>query len=98
MSSTCLKTAVIRRQLTQELARVGGHIGYHVVPSHRRRGHAGRMLAGALASARTSVCVERCSPASRPTRLRKIFETNARQPDGVADGELRYWIPTSADR
>jgi hypothetical protein len=29
---------------------------------------------------------------------RKVVEANGRQPDGIADGELRYWIPTSADR
>jgi predicted acetyltransferase len=46
--STYLGTVVIRRELTPELARVGGHIGYHVVPSNRRRGHAGRMLGDAL--------------------------------------------------
>ena len=28
----------------------------------------------------------------------KVIEANGRQPDGIADGELRYWIPTSADR
>ena len=31
--SIYLGTVVIRRKLTRELARVGGHIGYHVVPS-----------------------------------------------------------------
>ena len=99
MSSTYLGTVVIRRQLTPELARVGGHIGYHVVPTHRRRGHAGRMLAGALVSARTSVCAECCSTCERTNEAsRKVIEANGRQPDGIADGELRYWIPTSADR
>jgi predicted acetyltransferase len=29
---------------------------------------------------------------------RKVIEANGRRTDGIADGELRYWIPTSADR
>lgn len=29
---------------------------------------------------------------------RKVIEANSGQPDGIADGELRYWISTSADR
>jgi len=60
MSLTYLGTGVIRRQLNPELTRVGDHIGYHVVPSHLLRGHAGRTLAGVLVSARTSVCAECC--------------------------------------
>src|SRR5512133_181341 len=46
--STYIGTVVIRHELTPALARTGGHIGYHVVPPHRGRGHAGRMLADAL--------------------------------------------------
>jgi len=60
MSLTYLGTVVIRRQLNPELAPVGDHIGYHVVPSRLLRGHAGRTLAGVLVSARTSVCAECC--------------------------------------
>lgn len=29
---------------------------------------------------------------------RKVIEANGGQPDGIADGELRYWILTPADR
>jgi predicted acetyltransferase len=29
---------------------------------------------------------------------RKVIEANGGEPDGVADGELRYWIRTLADR
>ena len=43
-----LDTVIIRHHLTPALEREGGHIGYHVVPGHRRRGHATQMLAQAL--------------------------------------------------
>ena len=38
--SDYLGTVVIRHRLTPALEREGAHIGYHVVPEHRRRGHA----------------------------------------------------------
>jgi len=44
-----LGTVLIRHRLTPALERAGGHIGYHVVPGQRRRGHATQMLAQALA-------------------------------------------------
>jgi predicted acetyltransferase len=94
-----LGTVVIRRELTSELARVGGHIGYHVVPSYRRRGHAGRMLADALvfcAHFGLRQVLLTCDPSNMASR--KVIEANGGQPDGVADGELRYWIRTRADR
>ena len=96
--SDYLGTVVIRRELTAELARVGGHLGYHVVPSHRRRGHAGRMLADALvfcAHFGLSRVLLTCDEANVASR--KVIEANGGQPDGMADGELRYWIRTFAD-
>jgi predicted acetyltransferase len=38
----------IRHRLTPALERMGGHIGYSVAPTYRRRGVARRMLRGAL--------------------------------------------------
>jgi predicted acetyltransferase len=97
--STYVGTVMIRRKLTPTLARVGGHIGYHVVPAQRRRGHAGQMLADALVFCahfglrRVLLTCEQSNVASR-----KVIEANGGEPDGVADGELRYWIRTRADR
>ena len=42
-----LGTVIIRHRLTPALEREGGHIGYHIVPGQRRRGHATQMLAQA---------------------------------------------------
>lgn len=48
---TYLGRVSIRHRLNDHLLEVGGHIGYDVRPSARRRGHAGRMLVAALAKA-----------------------------------------------
>ncbi|MCC2335005.1 GNAT family N-acetyltransferase [Cellulomonas wangsupingiae] len=42
----------VRHWLTPALAEVGGHIGYGVLPEHRRRGYATAMLRQALGVAR----------------------------------------------
>lgn len=57
------------------------------------------MLAGALVFCahlglrRVLLTCEQDNVASR-----KVIEANGGQPDGIADGELRYWIRTLADR
>lgn len=38
----------IRHQLSDHLLRIGGHVGYGVVPAHRRKGYAREMLRQAL--------------------------------------------------
>ena len=58
-----LGTVLIRHRLTPALERAGGHIGYHVVPGQRRRGHATQMLAQAWRSASSSGCARSWSPA-----------------------------------
>lgn len=47
----------VRHRLNDALSLVGGHVGYAVLPAHRRRGYATAMLRGALAVA-CSVGVE----------------------------------------
>jgi predicted acetyltransferase len=86
-------TVMIRHELTPELRRDGGHIGYHVVPAERRRGHATAMLAGArswckdLGLTRVLVTCDRDNLASR-----RVIEANAGVLDQDSDQVLRYWI------
>jgi predicted acetyltransferase len=86
-------TLVIRHRLTPELARAGGHIGYHVVAPWQRQGHATRMLAAGLALCEP-LGLQRvlltCMPDNEPSR--RVILANGGVPDGHADGEDRFWI------
>jgi predicted acetyltransferase len=46
-------SAMLRHSLNDFLRRLGGHIGYIVVPDHRGRGHATEMLRQGLDLARS---------------------------------------------
>ena len=91
-----LGTVVIRHRLTPELERVGGHIGYHVVPGRRRRGHATSMLAQAKPVCRrlglTEILV---TCAEDNVGSRRVIEANGGVLDRVVDGEARYRLRTS---
>jgi predicted acetyltransferase len=89
-------TVIIRHRLTPALEREGGHLGYHVVPGHRRRGHATRMLAQARAVCRRLGLDEvLVTCAETNTASRRVIEANGGVLDGVLDGEARYRVPTS---
>ncbi len=86
-------TVMIRHELTPELLRDGGNIGYHVVPGERRRGHATAMLASArgfckdLGLTKVLVTCDRDNLGSR-----RVIEANAGVLDLVSGDVLRYWI------
>jgi predicted acetyltransferase len=86
-------TVMIRHELTPELLRDGGNIGYHVVPGERRRGHATAMLASArdyckdLGLTKVLVTCDRDNPGSR-----RVIEANAGVLESDSGGVLRYWI------
>jgi predicted acetyltransferase len=88
-----LGTLVIRHRLTPELAEVGGHIGYHVVPPWRRQGHATRMLAAGLAECR-AMGLDRvlltCDASNEPSR--RVILANGGVPDRRSGHEDRFWI------
>jgi predicted acetyltransferase len=93
---TFLGRVSIRHALTDRLRDSGGHIGYDVVPSARRQGHATAMLASALTVAAdlgiTSALLT-CLPTNEASR--RVIERNSGVLDSADQRVLRYWIPTS---
>jgi predicted acetyltransferase len=86
----------LRHTLTELLLTWGGHIGYSVRPSARRRGHATRALAGML-----PVCAELgIDPVLVTCDIdnvgsRRTIEKNGGVYEDTREGKLRYWVPTA---
>jgi predicted acetyltransferase len=93
---------MLRHSLNDFLRRVGGHIGYIVVPGYRRRGHATEMLRQSLDLARTVglqkvlVTCDEENVASRRTieKCGGEYEDTLSSPEAPA-GKRRYWIGLS---
>ncbi|MBO1417888.1 GNAT family N-acetyltransferase [Streptomyces sp. FH025] len=87
----------IRHRLTPGLRRVGGHIGYDVRPSARRRGHATAMLAAALPVA-AGLGIDRalltCDEANIASR--RVIEANGGRLLAADGGKLRFLLPTGS--
>ena len=91
----------LRHRLTEELIKRGGHIGYWVSPSERRKGYGTRLLAMTCEKAkimdikRVLVTCHRVNIGSI-----KIIEKNCGFLDGTLspqpnEGELHFWIDLS---
>jgi predicted acetyltransferase len=86
----------LRHALTPWLVEVGGHIGYAVRPTARRRGVATRALALMLpvAAARgLDQVLVTCDTTN--TASRKVIEANGGVLEDERNGKLRFWIPTA---
>lgn len=86
----------IRHRLSDRLRVYGGHIGYDVRPSARRRGHATAMLAAALPVANglgINPALLMCDEIN--TGSRKVIEANGGILEDSKNGTLRYWVSTS---
>lgn len=85
----------LRHVLNDFLLEEGGHIGYSIKPSARRRGHASAALGLAVTAAaglgigRVLVTCEEDNAASRRT-----IEANGGVLEDVRKGKRRYWIAT----
>ena len=86
----------IRHRLNDFLLREGGHIGYSVRPSARRRGWARRSLAEALPLAHglgIDPVLVTCDETNAGSRA--VIEANGGVYEDSRSGKRRYWIPTS---
>ncbi|MEV7089598.1 GNAT family N-acetyltransferase [Streptomyces sp. NPDC093085] len=85
----------IRHRLNPFLRELGGHIGYAVRPTARRRGHATAMLRAALPVARglgIESALVTCDTTN--TASRRVIEAAGGKLEDERGGKLRYWIRT----
>jgi predicted acetyltransferase len=87
----------VRHRLTPTLLEVGGHIGYDVRPSARRRGHATEMLRQALAVAHglgIDPALITCDVDNAGSRA--VIERNGGVLEDQRSQKLRFWVPTAS--
>jgi predicted acetyltransferase len=85
----------IRHRLTPALLELGGHIGYMIRPSARRRGHATEMLAQSLpfaAQLGIDPALVTCDDDNEASR--KVIEAAGGEFEDERHGKLRFWVPT----
>jgi predicted acetyltransferase len=86
----------IRHELTDWLLQYGGHIGYDVRPTARRRGHATAMLREALPVARAlgiESALITCDVDNVASR--RVIEASGGELEDERGGKLRFWVPTA---
>lgn len=89
----------IRHRLTPGLREVGGHIGYAVRASARRRGHATAMLRAALPVAnRLGIDPALITCDITNVASRRVIEANGGVLEHEGNGKRRYWVPTAPRR
>ena len=92
---TYLGRIALRHELTPRLLEIGGHIGYDVRPTARRRGHATAMLRALLPIARSigiGSALITCDVGNIASR--KVIESCGGKLEDERGGKLRFWAPT----
>ncbi|SNS68930.1 Predicted acetyltransferase [Asanoa hainanensis] len=93
---TYLGRLAIRHRLTEGLRELGGHIGYDVRSTARRRGHATAMLRAALPITRSLGIVSALVTCDVDNvGSRKVIEANGGVFEDERAGKLRFWVPTA---
>src|SRR3954447_8351319 len=85
----------LRHRLNADLLQLGGHIGYDVRPTARRRGHATAMLGAVLPLAHSmgiDPVLLTCDNDNEPSR--RTIEHHGGVFEDERSGKLRYWVPT----
>jgi predicted acetyltransferase len=89
----------LRHRLSPWLLEVGGHIGYAVRPSARRRGHATeglRLMLGVAAERGLTRVLVTCDDDNVGSR--RVIEANGGALEDVRGRKLRFWLPTGSAR
>jgi len=84
----------LRHELNGWLREVGGHIGYAVRPSARRRGHATealRLMRGVAAGRGITSALLTCDVDNHGSRA--VIEANGGVLEDVRGVKLRFWVP-----
>ncbi|MDX6330651.1 MAG: hypothetical protein QOI83_3034 [Streptomycetaceae bacterium] len=93
---TYLGRLVVRHTLgSRFLRQYGGHLGYDVRPSARRRGHATAMLREALPIVR-GLGIDRALVTCESGNIasRRVIEACGGELEDERHGMLRFWVPT----
>jgi predicted acetyltransferase len=88
------RTVIIRHRLTAALEHAGGHIGHHVVPRYRKRGHATEMLAQAKPVCRGLGLTELLITCADNVGSRRVIEANGGVLQRIIDGEAHCRLRT----
>jgi predicted acetyltransferase len=86
----------IRHRLNDFLREQGGHVGYYVVPDHRRKGHATSMFGASLPVAFAlgiDCALVTCDHDNIASR--RVIERHGGLLQDQRGAKLRYWVPTS---
>lgn len=86
----------LRHRLTAHLMEVGGHIGYDVRPTARRRGYATAMLRAVLPYA-YDLGIDEALVTCDIDNIgsRRVIEAASGVLEDNRNGKLRYWVPTA---